>query len=363
MYTLYGSEVSLFTGKIRAYLRYKQLPFEEVLSTVRVYKKIIRPNTGVMFIPVVKTPDQQYLQDTARIVDFIEQNTSDRGIIPSGPAQQLVSELFALWGDEWLVIPAMHYRWNKKANFPFIYEEFGRVVSPKLPAFVRRYFGRKLASKFKGFVPMLGITNATIPSIEDWYENTVLHHLNLHFAEHDYLLGSRACVGDLGLMGPLYAHLYRDPAPRELMKTLAPNVVAWVERMNRTNVNVGEYISNDVIPTTLMPLLKDMFKQQWPVLMSTARALHTWRKQNPRAHYIPRSIGTHDFYIGDTQEQRYVASFHQYKLQRVIESYCQLNMTERQNVEKMLSEVGGLEYLQTVLHETVTFENNRLVFE
>ena len=39
-YTLYGAEFSLYSGKARAYLRYKKLAFDEVLSTVTVYKKI-----------------------------------------------------------------------------------------------------------------------------------------------------------------------------------------------------------------------------------------------------------------------------------------------------------------------------------
>ena len=187
MYILYGSEVSLYTGKIRAYLKYKQLPFTEVLSTLSVYKKIIRPKTGVTFIPVVKTPSGEYLQDTVRIIDYFEAqsrantqadtNTNNLSVIPNTPAQHLVSELFALWGDEWLVIPAMHYRWNKD-NFPFIYEEFGQVVTPKAPKFIKAYFGKKLAKKFQGFVPLLGITEKSIPYIEDWYENTVLHYLN-----------------------------------------------------------------------------------------------------------------------------------------------------------------------------------------
>ena len=64
----------------------------------------------------------------------------------------------------------MHYRWNKD-NFPFIYEEFGQVVTPKAPKFVKAYFGKKLAKKFQGFVPLLGITEKSIPYIEDWFSH------------------------------------------------------------------------------------------------------------------------------------------------------------------------------------------------
>jgi len=395
VYILYGSEVSLYTGKIRAYLNYKQLPFTEVLSTVSVYKKIIRPKTGVTFIPVVKTPSDEYLQDTARIIDYFEAqarantqadtNTNNLSVVPTKPAQHLVSELFALWGDEWLVIPAMHYRWNKD-NFPFIYEEFGQVVTPKAPKFVKAYFGKKLAKKFQGFVPLLGITEKSIPYIEDWYENTVLHYLNEHFATHKYLLGDKPCTGDFGLLGPLYAHLYRDPAPKKLMDKLAPNVAAWVKRMNNPSAeqhtsaaastdnnpaSTPVFLENDEIPATLLPLLKDVFAQQWPVLKNTSEALSHWREKNASnentSRFIPRTIGQHTFKIGrseteNVEEQRFMFSFHQYKLQRVLDVF---NSIEQPNPELMslLAEVGGLEYMQLDVNERVAFEGNRLVFE
>lgn len=361
MYTLYGSEVSLYTGKLRAYLRYKKLPFTEILSTIGVYKNVIRPNTGVTFIPVVKTPDGQFLQDTARIIDHIEAEHSQRCVVPSRPTQRLVSELFALWGDEWLVIPAMHYRWNKD-NFPFIYQEFGRVVTPNSPAFIRAFFGKKLAKKFSGFVPVLGITQHSIASIEDWYENTVLHHLNCHFAQHDYLLGGRPSLGDFGLMGPLYAHLYRDPAPGNLMKRIAPNVAAWVERMNQVNVTEGEYLADDTIPDTLLPLLTDMFAQLWPVLQSTTEALSLWREKHPQEHFIPRTVGEHSFSVGGISEKRAISSFHQYKLQRVLDTYQQNDVQAKAQLDPFLQGVGGLAYMQMTLENRVAIESNKLVF-
>nr|WP_247670746.1 glutathione S-transferase family protein [Alteromonas sp. MMG017] len=389
---MYGSEVSLYTGKIRAYLKYKQLPFTEVLSTISVYKKIIRPKTGVAFIPVVKTPSGEYLQDTARIIDNFEAQTSPPSngcklsVVPTTPAQHLVSELFALWGDEWLVIPAMHYRWNKD-NFPFIYEEFGQVVTPKAPKFIKAYFGKKLAKKFQGFVPLLGITEKSIPYIEDWYENTVLHYLNEHFATHKYLLGDKPCTGDFGLLGPLYAHLYRDPAPKQLMDKLAPNVAAWVKRMNNPNTahqastsasndinspaSTPAFLAKDEIPATLLPLLKDMFTQQWPVLKNTSETLTDWREKNTSSEntsrFIPRTIGRHSFTVGrsetgNVEEQRFISSFHQYKLQRVLDVF---NSIEQPSLEltSLLEEVGGLEYMQLTVKERVSIERNRLVFE
>jgi hypothetical protein len=39
-----------------------------------------------------------------------------------------------VYADEWLVIPAMHYRWSFPENLDFIYREFGRTNLPDASA-------------------------------------------------------------------------------------------------------------------------------------------------------------------------------------------------------------------------------------
>lgn len=359
-YTLYGAPMSLYTGKARAYLTFKGLPYTEVFSSLKVYKSVIVPKTGVRFVPVVKTPEDEYLQDTAQIIDTLEQRHPQRSVIPTSPKQKLVSYLFETWGDEWLVIPAMHYRWNK-ANFPFIYQEFGKVIAPNMPGFIRAFIGKKIGAKFKGFVPLLGITDKSIPAIEDWYENHVLPLLDKHFAEHDYLLGSKPCLGDFGLMGPLYAHLYRDPEPGALMKKVAPNVAKWVERMNRPQKVEGAFLVDDLIPESLLELLKRMFKEQWPVLINTVKSLEKWAIQNPQATEIPRTIGEHEFTIGGATENRAIGTFHQWKVQRILDCYQQFDEQHKVLVDSFLQSVGGLDSMQLEIKKRIVRLHNKLV--
>src|SRR6185436_14160208 len=46
---LIGAEVSYYTGKVRAYLRYKAIAFEEISASAEVYRDAIIPRTGVRF--------------------------------------------------------------------------------------------------------------------------------------------------------------------------------------------------------------------------------------------------------------------------------------------------------------------------
>ncbi|MBF7073800.1 glutathione S-transferase [Glaciecola sp. MH2013] len=359
-YTLYGAELSLYTGKIRAYLRYKEIPFEEVMSTKKVYEKIIVPNTGVRFIPVLQTPEGKYLQDTAVMIDQLELDFPKRKIIPSTSKQALISAMFEMWGDEWLLLPAMHYRWNKE-NFPFIYEEFGSFVTPGMPAFIRRYIGKKVGAKFRSFVPLLGIKPHTQAAIEDWYENHVLPLLDKHFAEHNYLLGGRPCVGDYGLMGPLYAHLYRDPAPGRLMREKAPNVAKWVERMNSNNQQMGDWLANDEIPSTLFELLQRQLDEFWPVACEVADITQEWMSVNPEQLELPRSVGESDFTMGNTKGRKAAASFTQWKLQRVLDVYKALDSEAQDSVNDFFSTFATKGLFAYEFNNRVARQNNRLV--
>ena len=48
-------------------------------------------------------------------------------------------------------------------------------------------------------------------------------------------------IADYGFMGPLYAHLARDPYPSVLMKQRAQRVWRWTERMNAPVLDASEY--------------------------------------------------------------------------------------------------------------------------
>jgi len=367
-YTFFGMEFSLYSGKARAYLRYKNIPFEEVTATVSVYKKIIIPATGVKFIPVVKTPYNKYLQDTSHIIDCLEVKHPEKSVYPTTNKQRLVSLLLELYGDEWLLIPAMHYRWNHD-NFPFIYQEFGNIISPKLPKFIRAFLGKKIGSPFRSMLPTLGISNKTIPAIEKWYEQEFLPSLDLHLSKYPFLLGSAPCIGDFGFFGPLYAHLHRDPYSGQLMQKIAPNVTAWVERMKDASSVQGEFLENDKIPETLIPILTNLFDVQWPVLEDTANELSTWYAKETQHYHqqqpteIPRKLGTHQFTIGDVKEQRSRLPYAQWMMQRPLNLYHSFSAKEQQEIEPLLKKINGLSAMSFDIENQVTRLNNKFVIE
>ena len=71
VFRLIGAERSYFTAKVRPALRAKRIFFEEVPATPEAYREILR-RTGLAFIPVVVTPEDETWQDTSEILDALE---------------------------------------------------------------------------------------------------------------------------------------------------------------------------------------------------------------------------------------------------------------------------------------------------
>lgn len=342
-YKLYGADVSYFTGKARAFLDFKRADYDEVLATREVYQSVIVPRVGWPVIPVVAGPGDEILQDTSDIIDTLNTRLGAPSIYPEGPFQKLVALLFELLGDEWLVIPAMHYRWNY--NRDFAYSEFGRLNAPEKEAGEQYEIGRKMAVNFEGALPVLGVDERTVAAIKAAYL-TLLAQLDAHFAELPMLLGTRPSIGDFGLYGPLYAHLYRDPASGEIMKANAPHVALWVERLrDNTTAYPGEFLPGDAVPETLLPILQDQFRDQFPVLHDTAIALSAWASDQPNGAEVPRALGKHPFSIDGTQGERMIFPFNLWMLQRARDHYMQMTEADRARADAVLGQIGGAVFL------------------
>ena len=358
---LIGAEVSYYTGKVRAYLRYKGIPFEEITASRDVYRNIIIPRTGVRFIPVLISDEDVAVQDTTEIIDHLERRYPAGSVYPDSPVQKLVALLFEVYGDEWLLIPAMHYRWSVPENREFAVAEFGRLSAPDAPPEEQRRIGEELARPFAGALPPLGVSEETAAGIEASYLG-FLGEFEAHLAKHPFLLGSRPSIGDFGLMGPLYAHLYRDPYSGRLMRSRAPRVADWVRRMNAPEVLGGEFLPEDRIPETLEPMLRRMFAEQGPVLMSTIRRLAEWAETADRTE-VPRGICTHEFRIDGAVGQRTVFPFNLWMWQRPHDYYHALDGSARKRADELLRAVDGYAAINAPIPRRVARRDNRLVLE
>jgi hypothetical protein len=89
-------------------------------------------------------------------------------------------------------------------------------------------------------------------------------------------------------MVTLFAHLSRDPVPSNLMKTRAPQVFRYIERMNTAGIVDGEfpdmapeYFPDDELPSTLEPVLRYLFADCAPEILGMVDTFNQWCDAHP----------------------------------------------------------------------------------
>ena len=70
--TAYVADMSYFSGKMEAYLRYKEIPYERRVVTSGVMRDEVLPATGLMKVPVIRLADGRWLKDTTPMIDWFE---------------------------------------------------------------------------------------------------------------------------------------------------------------------------------------------------------------------------------------------------------------------------------------------------
>lgn len=357
-----GWECSPYSSKTRAYLRYKQIPHEDRFPSALEMKRSIEKKIGFVIMPVVIESNGRILQDSEVIIDTLEEKFTDKTITPKTPCQSLVSKLITLNADEWMPLIAMHTRWNIPENVSFIRRDFGRNMFPFLPSVIHPFLGGTVAKKMSSYLPILGITNKTQPAIEAWLK-ALLAQLDLHFSEHPFLLGSKPCRGDFALFGPLYAHVRRDPGSSHFIIQHS-NVDAWIDRMKHPiEGEEGAYLSNDQIPESLFPILRRIFKEQFPALRQTVQSVGEWCDENPGKTKLPRGLGEVEIQLGDIREKRKNLSFAYWKLQKVVELYQSFDDDQLKDVNHLLSLIDGEQSLEMNMKYKLIMANYRLIVD
>ena len=378
-YILYGMPVSMFTGKARAYLRKRGVPFVERLISNPRFVAEIAPSVGRLMIPVLEAPDGAIIQDTADILDYVEKVLPPAvSIYPAGARQSVIARIFELFGDEGMIRTGMHYRWNyPEQNMDFLRTAFAAGIAPAVDPSQAAAVAEGAMGKMQGYLPALGITPTVIPAIEAAYEN-LLAALDAHFRVSPYLLGGAPSVGDFGLLSAFYAHLGRDPYPAEQMKRRAYFVWRWVERMNAPDADMPEFAGldpvfapDDEVAESLVPVLRAVDRIYGAELEAQVAALDLWLGehpdivagdpvQSPDRERRPRGKLTFDL-LG-TPVTTSLRAFSVFKLQAVTDTFAALDPEKQASVRACLAPLGLSRWLDLRASRRLSRVQNREVW-
>ena len=367
LHKLYAIPHSLYSGRARSYLIKAGIPFREYSPGHESFKADVLPKAKLPTIPTLVTDQGEVIRDGAAIIEHFEV-ANGRPFQPASAKQRVLSALFDMIGSDGLLRPAMHYRWNYLAeNEGFLDYHF--LHSQRLTE-TREEKTQYMMGRMKTVSELWGVVPERFELIEALYVE-LLAALNKHFEQVPYLFGWKPSIGDFGLIAPLYAHLGRDPAPAQLMKQKAIRVYRWVERMNRSDQDASEffaagedYLENDVIPDTLVGVLKILAEDLVPETQAAAEVINQWLAENKPAAGAPvdRFFDKASFEVRGQEIHSVAQGYRFYMLQRVQTLYAELDADEQADVATFFDKCGIGAMLDIRLDRKITISDNQDVW-
>ncbi|MGB2573724.1 MAG: glutathione binding-like protein, partial [Henriciella sp.] len=310
-------------------------------------------------IPVIETPDGDFVQDGTDILDHFEaKGYSTQSIYPEDPRLKTIAYLFELFGSEGMLRAAMHYRWNfDETNLKFLQHTFEDVLPNGLTKEERDTVFLHASGRMRKAAINFGVTPETYQTVEDSYAE-FLSLFEAHLEDRPFLLGGYPTIGDYGLFSPLYAHLARDPKPLHLMQTTAPRVYRWTERMNAPEHVIDERMlksgdvlfDGNVIPETLKALMRFIAEDYLPEISAHVAFTNQWLAEQTDSKLAPtslgRGIGMAEFNWRGHTVKTAVMPYRTYLLQRLHDSFDGLKADEQASVRALLSETNLAEILE-----------------
>ncbi|TDJ02996.1 MAG: glutathione S-transferase family protein [Deltaproteobacteria bacterium] len=252
-YRIFGSELSPYSIKVRAYFRYKQIPHEWVTRS-RENMVEFQQHAKLPLIPLVLTPDGGAMQDSTPIIEKMEELFPEPSIHPENPALGFLSALIEEYGDEWGNKPMFHYRWTYEADQESASQRIAADNAPGASDAELKGIALMIRRRMIPRLSFVGSSDETRDQLERSYRRQ-LSLLEQHLAARPYLFGARPAFADFGLAPQIY-EAGTDPTPAAILDAEAPRVRAWVERMLDPK-NEGDFERWDALGSTLLPLLKE----------------------------------------------------------------------------------------------------------
>lgn len=346
-YTLHGWHLSYYTGKVLCYLRYKGIAFDGPRASAWTLLRQVKRRFGAPVMPVLVTPQGEWIQDSGDIIATMEQRYPARSVTPDDAVVRFASSLMEAWGDEWWVPVAMHSRWSYPENYALFERDAGPQLLPGFPKFLQNRAVAKVASGLRAMLHNAGVRPAQSAVLEAWTCN-MLDLLDTHFATQPYLFGHAPLLGDFGLVGTMYGHLGRDPWPAREWVAKRPHLRAWINRMAQ-EWQESEPQVPPLISSTLLPVFTAIFTEFTPYIAQVNAQVNAAIGNAPERTLLRRSLGDVNLPTSAGTLVRKALPFAVWKAQRVLDCFAAMSAQDQARVRAWAAPLGGEAFLNLQL--------------
>lgn len=278
--TLCGTYGSPYSMKMRAVLRYRQIPFRWIIQGSEFDRGLPKPKVAI--IPVIGFPDaegtvNEVMVDSSPQIARLETMFAEgRSLVPTDPVIDFLDLLIEDYGDEWLTKAMYHYRWYPPESIERAAKLLPRWALLHESEERLEKFGKFFADRQVGRRDFIGDTDANVPVVEDSYIR-LLALLDGHIEGNDFLFGRRPGRGDFGLFGQLSQLVIVERPSTDLCFEHGPRVYSWVNRVDDLSWWAVEgddgWLGRDELPVTLAPLLAEIGATYAPFMVANGAAL------------------------------------------------------------------------------------------
>jgi len=340
---LLGAQCSRYSARVRSYLIKKRIAYVERVPTAWTYFVTIARRFGDPSVPVLITPEGEWIADSEIIVDRMEARFPADPILPPDPVQAFFTTLASVWASEFWHPVDLSTRWLDRTEHPWWFEELGEGMGAGLPKAVKNAFARKVSRMIRAHLPRIGASPATKPLIWEWARR-MMDALDAHFARYPYLLGDRATRADFALICPFYGHIVQDPWSRDEFLWARPNLHAWVWRMNQpylTAEGPPHAALGKPLPETLEPLVRSIFDEFLPWVEATLAELRRSGPEAAKGVRIPRMLGSVSYPYAGSVHARQAVPFTLWLVQRALDLLAAMPAADAARVREWLRVSGG----------------------
>lgn len=239
-YDIYGALGSPYSMKVRAAMRAKRLVHTWTGMTAEDRQSVM-PNVRAPVIPVIRTPDGSWTNDSTSFLLSLE--GEGRDLLPQSPIVRFACLLLEDMADEWFMKAMFHFRWAYEddaewcANWLMFdtLPNAGRKAVEDAAATIRERQISRMA--------LVGCTPQTGPLIEASWKRICRELEALATSSSRFLFGDRISLADLGFYGQLKV-MSVDPTPMAWLRTETPYLYRWLDHADDASGIDGNWVAD-----------------------------------------------------------------------------------------------------------------------
>ena len=252
-YRLFGADTSPYSLKVKAFLLYKELPFDWITRSRSNEAEFQANAQAVATVPLLVSPTRPVNQDSTAMLAAIEADHPEPSSVPDDPACAMLALILEDFADEWLNKCMFQQRWGQAPDREAAALRVLNQLYDGKPPRARKAPQKQIVDRMVARLPLVGAEADNSETLDTSWRRFALR-LNTHLKEHLCLFGGRPSVADFAIAAQ-FQQMLLDPTPGDWLRDRTPFVTAWCAHMEAPKAG-GPFEELGALEPTLVPLFE-----------------------------------------------------------------------------------------------------------